>query len=365
MRPALFSCFFSRRFIFAAGGILLAAVMGGCGLFWYRAAQHRAVQARLHAPVGPPSLDVSVVVAAGMTASQIEAALLSHGVGKQQGDFRRAARQLGVDRALQAGPYRITGDLSLLQIAAMMAKGEVHVRVLRVPEGATLALIAELAERAAIVAATDLLDAASAMTVSIGGRPAPSMEGLLFPASYPFPPDATPGTVLAAMHQKFRAACLQVGLAIDNATVAISNDFSLTPLEVVTLASIVESEAVLVEERPRIAGVFLNRLRRKMPLQSCATVYAALGERPVPLLAHHLKVESPYNTYRRRGLPPGPICSPGMEALRAVLDPEQHDYLYFVARGDGGHEFSSTLDAHNRAKQRYKQYARTLSHDEL
>jgi UPF0755 protein len=121
---------------------------------------------------------------------------------------------------------------------------------------------------------------------------------------------------------------------------------SLTPIQVVILASIVEREAKVQEEFPRIAGVFMNRLRRHMPLQSCATVEYLLPERKGILTVADTRIESPYNTYLHAGLPPGPICSPGRRALAAALSPERNDYLFFVARGDGTHAFSRTAAEH-------------------
>jgi UPF0755 protein len=114
----------------------------------------------------------------------------------------------------------------------------------------------------------------------------------------------------------------------------------------VTLASIVEGEAKVPEEFPRIAGVFMNRLRRNLPLQSCATVECLLPERKGLLSVEDTKIESPYNTYLHVGLPPGPICNPGRRALAAALNPERNDYLFFVARGDGTHAFSRTFSEH-------------------
>jgi UPF0755 protein len=120
----------------------------------------------------------------------------------------------------------------------------------------------------------------------------------------------------------------------------------LAPSEIVILASIVEREAKVPEEFPRVAGVFVNRLRRRIPLQSCATVEYLLPERKGRLSVEDTKTESPYNTYLHAGLPPGPICNPGRRALAAALNPERNDYLFFVARGDGTHAFSRTAAEH-------------------
>jgi UPF0755 protein len=161
----------------------------------------------------------------------------------------------------------------------------------------------------------------------------------LFPETYEFLTNSPPDDVVRRLLRQFSSVFSELlTLAPDPRP--------LTPSEVVTLASIVEREAQVPAEFPRIAGVFMNRLRRGIPLQSCATVECLLPERKGILTVADTRVESPYNTYLHAGLPPGPICNPGRRALVAALNPEQHNYLFFVARGDGTHIFSRTLAEH-------------------
>jgi UPF0755 protein len=189
------------------------------------------------------------------------------------------------------------------------------------------------------------------------GRPdaTRSLEGFLSPNTYRFMPDATAQDVIAAMLADFTTR-------FDQSYRDRARELGLTPYEVVIIASIVEREAVVAEERPTIAAVFLNRVRLGMRLEADPTVQYAIGYQEAegrwwktPLLLSDLRdTDSPYNTYMYAGLPPGPICSPGFAAIEAVLWPEDVDYLYFVARGDGSHAFSRTFDEHLRNVARYR-----------
>jgi UPF0755 protein len=170
---------------------------------------------------------------------------------------------------------------------------------------------------------------------------AATAEGYLFPETYEFLTGSQPSDVVRRMVRQF----LSVYSELSNSPIAVRQSH-LAFSDVVILASIVEREAKMPEEFPRVAGVFVNRLRRRMPLQSCATVEYLLPERKGVLSVDDTKTESPYNTYLHTGLPPGPICNPGRRALAAALSPERNDYLFFVARGDGTHAFSRTAAEH-------------------
>lgn len=170
---------------------------------------------------------------------------------------------------------------------------------------------------------------------------AATAEGYLFPETYEFLTGAPPSDVVRRMLHQFSSVFAELR---DSSPAPRSSP--LAPSQVVILASIVEREAKVPEEYPRIAGVFLNRLNRHLPLQSCATVEYLLHERKGRLSVEDTKIESPYNTYLHVGLPPGPICNPGRRALTAALNPERNDFLFFVARGDGTHIFSRTAAEH-------------------
>jgi UPF0755 protein len=171
-----------------------------------------------------------------------------------------------------------------------------------------------------------------------------SVEGYLFPDTYDIPQDAHPRDIISTMVKRALLTFEDAFAAADSAT-------GLTRGEVFTLASIVEAEVTYVDEAPRVAAVFLNRLRVGMPLQADPTVAYALGERKQRITYSDLEVDSPYNTYRHGGLPPGPICCPGESSIQAVFNPKvPSSEMYFVARGDGRHVFSETMDEHIRAK---------------
>ncbi|RUM87517.1 MAG: endolytic transglycosylase MltG, partial [Thermodesulfatator sp.] len=173
------------------------------------------------------------------------------------------------------------------------------------------------------------------------GIPGPSVEGFLFPDTYYLVKGLAPGEIIRIMVRRFWEVWRKYE--------ARARELGVSVYEVVTLASIVEKEAVLSREKPLIAAVYWNRLRRGMPLQADPTVRYALKRFRGRLYYKHLRVDSPYNTYRYPGLPPTPIANPGEESLRAVLYPARVPYLYFVSRGDGSHKFSTTYREHLRA----------------
>lgn len=332
-------------------GMIVAALL----LVVYRRQVLHTVLLRLaQRPVGAPEQVIEIEISAGMSAAEIDARLRRTGLDFIPGLFRFAARERRADRDLKPGRYRIRGDMTLLAIADLLRAGESITRSLRIPEGATLREMAALVEQSRIADATTFLAVAATASARIGAATVQNLDGFLFPATYAFSPTADATEVVAELHHKFRQVCQETGLDINQPAVAIRPSQALSPVEIVTLASIVEAEAAVPSERTTIAGVFLNRLAKGMPLQSCATVYAALGYRPVPLLKKHLEIDSPFNTYRVHGLPPRPICNPGQASLKAALAPANHRYLYFVSRGDGTHEFAETLRDHNRAKHRYR-----------
>ncbi|MDO4719694.1 MAG: endolytic transglycosylase MltG [Peptostreptococcaceae bacterium] len=174
-----------------------------------------------------------------------------------------------------------------------------------------------------------------------------SLEGYLYPDTYYIAKGMDEHAIIEVFLDRFRQVYEEnsLGQELEKKNLSLN--------EFITMASVVEREAVLDEERPTIAGVFYNRLNVNMPLQSCATVQYILKERKPVLSAADIKIESPYNTYLHQGLPPTPIASPGIKSIQATLYPEKTDYIYFVARGDGGHEFSLTYEEHLKARSKY------------
>ena len=282
----------------------------------------------------------------GAGTSGIAQALVNAGVVRSRWDFllARAAARAGV---LQAGEYRFTRAASPVEVVHRIAKGDVFYYELIVPEGRNVFDIATAAAQTGLFTAPQFLAAARNPALIRDLDPAaPSLEGYLFPNTYHLSRHTTPDRLCRIMTGKFREAWHSLHTS--------------APIHrTVTLASLVEKEGRLSEERPRIAAVFLNRLRIGMKLDcDPTTIYAALLTDRYRGVIHRSDLDSdqPYNTYRHAGLPPGPIANPGLASIRAVLAPSNSDSLFFVARADGsgGHEFSATIAAHESAVERYR-----------
>jgi peptidoglycan lytic transglycosylase G len=255
-------------------------------------------------------------------------------------------------RTLQAGEYFFDHPLTGREVFWKLANGEVYQQPFTVHEGDTMFDIAHNLEAAKLMNAEEFLKAAGDPSQIKDIAPAAkSLEGFLFPATYNLPRHIARGDLTEMMVRKFREALQQV---------APDRLDPLTPgtplLAVVTLSSLVESETPKPEERPLVAAVYTNRLRKGMLLQCDPTVIYALkqvDQYNPPLTLKDLRYDSPYNTYVHRGLPPGPIGNPGESAIRAALSPAPTDFLYFVANTQGGHFFASTLAEHNKNVARY------------
>ena len=303
-------------------------------------------------PVGfrPDKEPTVILVPQGASLDSIAAELRSHGLIKSPFAFALLARLNGVDRTLKAGQYRLHRGESVLAILSTLKRGMSGEDLITIPEGLTLKDIARVYERQLGVPADSFVAACSDTAVLHGfDVPAPTLEGYLFPSSYAFLP-GTPAAVIVRRMVGETRQVLDQELAGGSPVAA-----ELSPHQILTMASIVEAEAARPEERERIAAVYLNRLRKGMRLQADPTVAYALGGYRERLYYSDLRVESPYNTYRNAGLPPGPIGNPGRAAIHAVLwpTPESHE-LFFVARGDGSHIFNVSAEAHEAARMALK-----------
>lgn len=281
---------------------------------------------------GGPLLNVTnVVVPKGASLKTVAEELSRAGVIDKPWLFRIMARINGLAKHLKAGEYQFMPGISLQAAMDKIARGEVFFRRITIPEGLTSGQIMYL------IANYPDLEGEIDLDVK---------EGELLPETYSFELGASRNSIIlqarAAMQKALEEVCA-------------SRDSSL-PLkdvnELLTLASIIEKETGVPEERPLVASVFLNRLKKGMRLQTDPTVIYAITEGETSfgrsLKRADLKIDSPYNTYLNYGLPPGPICNPGREALMAAARPQQSDYLYFVADGKGGHRFARSLNEHNR-----------------
>jgi UPF0755 protein len=257
-------------------------------------------------------------------------------------------------RHLKAGEYEIPRGATTVDIVDLLISGRVRQHVVLHPEGATIAELARVLEGERLGRAEDILRAASderlRRTLDIDG---PSLEGYLFPDTYQFVRGLSAEEILGRMVQRLRSK-----LTPD--VVARARARGLDVHQLLTLASIIEREAVDPEEQRLISAVFWNRMRLDMPLQADPTVQYAVAKERRALTRADLTADHPYNTYTRRGLPPGPIASPGLGAIQAAVDPAPVNYLYFVARDDRRHTFSTTVAEHNRAVLRYRLMRRAL-----
>lgn len=292
-----------------------------------------------------------VDVQRGTTTHEIAKQLQRQGVVRSGLAFELWSR-LHHGQGLEAGEYRFDGAMILPQVFETIAQGHVWTVTLTVPEGWTMFDIADAVQREGLASRTAFLHEARDPSLVREIAPgAPTLEGFLFPATYQFPHHTTAQAIAGEMVRRFREA-------LANLRRLDAPPRNLTLEQVVTLASLVEEETPKPEEKPVIAGVFLNRLRLGYPLECDPSVVYALklkGRYDGHLQASDMNVPSPYNTYLHYGLPPGPIGNPGLASLRAVIEPAHTDYLYFVADGKGGHMFSRTLAEHRRNVARYRQ----------
>ena len=255
----------------------------------------------------------------------------------------------GTAGSLKAGEYEIPQNANTVQILGFLEEGRVRQHPILFAEGGTVRELARILEAEGLARGEDVLwlsrDPFFLRTMAIE---APSLEGYLFPDTYHFFKGLSAEEMLARMVLRLRAQVTDDLLAQAEAR-------GLTLHQLLTLASIIEREAVVPDEMPLISAVFWNRLKREMPLQADPTVQYALGKDRQALTREDIQVDSPFNTYRVRGLPPGPIASPGKAAIVAALNPARVEYLYFVSTGDRRrHVFSATLAQHNSAVARYR-----------
>jgi len=296
------------------------------------------------APPGSRS-EVRIVVPAGASLAQVVDSLSTRGVVRASGLFEIYARARGAAPQIKAGHYAMSAPSSWASVVRQLTRGEVLTEPLTIPEGFTLAQIApRIAELSATPIDSVLSVLADDAQAGVRGIPGPGLEGYMFPDTYRFASGVPVDAVVAAMVERYR----QVWTPERRLKLEASG---LSEREAVTLASIVQAEARRVEEMPRIAGVYRNRLDRGWLLQADPTVLYALGGYRERLLfaAFDSVADNPYNTYAFAGLPPGPIGSPGEAAIDAALEPDTHDFLYFVAWPDGTHVFTRSLAEHNQA----------------
>ena len=303
-------------------------------------------------PANKGGTDRIFLVRDGSTLNQVANNLKTRGFITNDTIFLIGAKLMGYSRKIKAGEYLLNSGMSPFKILDMLAKGEIITHSVTIPEGFSIRQIAELLEKKGLVERDKFLsitqgpDIAERYSISGSG-----LEGYLYPDTYKFSRCLSTVSIIDVMVRRFweivapleeRAA--ELGMSIE---------------EVATLASIVEKETGRADERPIIAGVFLNRLKKNMRLESDPTVIYGIKDFNGNLTRRDLTRPTPYNTYVIRGLPSGPIANPGRDAIKAVLYPTETEYLYFVSKNDGSHYFSRTLSEHNRAVRTYQKSRHT------
>ncbi len=328
-----------------AGIALLAIALAVVGLlfdFWMF----------LHLPGLPQRSLRQVLIHPGMGAGAIAQALKNEGVVANARKFYWFCLATGSGGQLRAGEYAFLTLATPRQVLDKLIRGEVVERRITFPEGSTLRNVARILSSAGLAVESQILRlGADESFARSQGIEAKSLEGYLFPETYHFQKTQDDKALLETMLKEFRHR-------FSYAWQERARELGFSVHEILTLASLVEKEARVDVERPLIAAVFLNRLKRRMPLQSDPTAVYDLTDFSGPVTHNHLQRVSAYNTYQIIGLPPGPICNPGAKSIEAVLFPADVPFVYFVSNLNGTHQFSTSLEEHNTAVRNYRQKLR-------
>ncbi len=295
---------------------------------------------------------ITVKIPKGANLKEIANILKKNKVIQDKEGFIVLVKLYGKGEKLQAGWYKFSYIMNPRKVLATLLKGPmVKVKVV-IPEGLTIEEIAHILKQKADIDSLNFVNLArDDFFVHSAGINANTAEGFLFPNTYIFSKGESSSSILSVMIKK----TLNI---IDDSLRERAMEMGYTIEQIITVASMIEKEAMLDRERPIIASVIYNRLKRRMRLQVDATVQYALPAHKNKLLYSDLRVKSPYNTYIHRGLPPGPIASPGLKSIEAAFHPARTHYLYYVSRGDGSHIFSKTMKAHIKAKRRVQRMRR-------
>jgi len=306
-------------------------------------------------PPSQPSLTKVIMIKKGMNLRKISIMLEQEGIIKNKDVFIGMATLLGKKAEIKAGEYEFHTHMLPLEVLETLVKGQVKRHLVTIPEGYTLSQIAQLLEDLNIVEKKIFIQKATSPTFisslslsnnAMAGEVS-TLEGYLFPDTYHLIKEMNPAEIIKMMIHQFNKVFGQ-----DLASRA--SQMGISQREIIILASIIEKETSLSEEKPLVSAVLHNRLRRKIPLQSDPTVIYGIKNFDGNLTKTHLMEPTPYNTYLFVGLPPTPICNPGKESILAALNPTPVPYLYFVSKNDGSHHFSSDIEEHHRAVWKYQ-----------
>jgi UPF0755 protein len=336
--------FFRRKAYLLSLGLLVFLIV--VAFYW-----------QLFMPPSKTPITKVVYIKRGMPLRQISEMLQREGIIRNRHFFVLMTTVLNKKAKVKAGEYEFTTQMLPLEVLDSLLKGQVKRHLVTIPEGYTLSQIAQLLEDSNIVDKSAFGQKASspAFISSLGlpylsqGRTGRTLEGYLFPETYHLIRDMDPEEVIQIMVHQFKKI-------FDSELSLRASQLGISQGDAVILASIIEKETSLPEEKPLISAVFHNRLKKKMPLQSDPTVIYGIKNFDGNLTKEHLLKPTPYNTYLVNGLPPTPICNPGKESLLAALYPAPVPYLYFVSKNDGSHYFSSEIEEHQRAVGKYQKF---------
>lgn len=295
--------------------------------------------------------EIFFVVDKGQGVHDISKNLKEKGIIKNRQSFTLGYKIYYSSKSLKAGEYKFNLPISPKDILKIITEGKVYLHSLTIPEGLTRKEIARHLASLNFADEEEFLTASSkTKIISSLDKEATNLEGYLFPETYNFPKGISAEKIISTLVSQFKEV-------FSEEWQKRANEIKMTLREVIILASLIEKETYLSEEKKLVSAVFHNRLRIRMKLDCDPTIIYVLKEEGTfkgRLLKRDLKLQSPYNTYRNRGLPPGPICSPGRESLEAALYPAQEKYLYFVSKKDGSHHFSTNFRDHQNAVRRYR-----------
>ena len=334
-----------RSFSVVAGAVALTAIL-------IIAASAAWLHLELTTPYyNAPSNEIFVEISRGLDTEKIAKLLVESGILRRRLPFIAYLRFTNNAGRIKAGEYRFSGPASPKQITQRLIRGDVYYRAFTIPEGLTARETIELLARNGF-GVIEEMESLLLKTdwISDMNPDAENLEGYLFPETYHFSRRADSAQIINTLVEQFRKQYREIAAEFPPRT-------GWNTSRIVILASMIEKEVRKAEERPIVSSVFYNRLERKIPLACDATIIYALklrGAYSGNIRKVDLSMESPYNSYRNRGLPPGPIANPGADSLRAALNPAETEYLYYVSRNDGTHVFSKTYSEHQRAVDRYQ-----------
>lgn len=319
---------------------MLAGIILSCCIY---------VTVELLIPLPTGGKNIEIKIPEGATFRQAIEILSKERLMRDKGLFFFIGRISGLDRKIRAGYYSITGSLSPLDIFKMLKRGQIIEYEITIVEGDSLREIGEKISEKGIIDKEDFMKLSSDEDfLALYDINAPSFEGYLFPDTYKIPKGTDPEDAIGMMINRVREK-------ISTELFARASKLGLSEREVLTLASIIEKEAVTDEERALISAVYHNRLKKRIPLQADPTAIYGTKSFSEKITAKDLRRRTPYNTYVIKGLPPGPIASPGIKSIIAALYPADVPYVYFVSNNDGSHHFSVTAEEHRTAVKAYRE----------